>query len=78
MDMGHYLYHKFYGKTDHEMYDYFKHHGLSELGDDGCIAAQLLLCWKQAAAWRREVGIPIAYDDCFTEEEKHENSNHEL
>lgn len=47
MDMGLHIHTKFEGKTDNEISRYFNVNGLHELGDDGCIAGQLLDCWRR-------------------------------
>jgi hypothetical protein len=46
MDIGEYIYEQFLGKSDNEVYLHFQTEGLSELGDNGNIALQLLHLWK--------------------------------
>lgn len=64
MDMGEYIYNKFKDfkprvinedGIDNTLYRYYMTHGLSELGDDGCIAGQLAFQHEQIIQLREKL-----------------------
>ena len=70
MDMGEYVFEKNEnmrkeGKTEEEIYDYWMHN-IDELGDNGCIVAQLVWFWEKAQKYYRIQNIamdtPVADD----------------